>query len=347
MKIAIITDQHFGVKKGSKLYHDYFNKFYDEVFFPTLKEEGISAVIDLGDTFDNRKVIDLWSLDWAKKNYYDRLEKMKVHVWTVVGNHTAYYKNTNKFNTIDILLNKYDNVTKLKEPTEIIFDGLQVLFIPWINEENEKFTMSLINSTKSTVAMGHLQLTGFSVYKGMVQIEDGLSPDIFTKFKRVFSGHYHTRSNNGKIFYLGNPYQIYWNDCDDVRGFHIFDTETLKLRTIDNPFELFKKIHYSDTSHQMFDFRSCENKYIKLIVESKNNQLKYDTFLDKLLSSNCHEVKIIENYAVNDLDDVDLTQIEDTISILNKYVEDSEVSLSKDSIMHYIETIYKEACEIE
>ena len=41
MKIAIITDQHFGARKGSAVFHNYFLKFYNEVFFPTLEKEGI------------------------------------------------------------------------------------------------------------------------------------------------------------------------------------------------------------------------------------------------------------------------------------------------------------------
>ena len=61
MKVAIITDQHLGFKKGSKLYHDYFLKFYEEVFFPTLEREGITTILDLGDTFDNRKGVDSYS----------------------------------------------------------------------------------------------------------------------------------------------------------------------------------------------------------------------------------------------------------------------------------------------
>ena len=68
MKVAIITDQHFGFKKGSKLYLDYFQKFYDEIFFPKIEELGIKIVLDLGDTFDNRKGVDLFSLDWAKRH---------------------------------------------------------------------------------------------------------------------------------------------------------------------------------------------------------------------------------------------------------------------------------------
>ena len=110
MKVAIITDQHFGCRKNSKLFHDYFLKFYENTFFPTLKEEGITTVIDMGDTFDSRKGIDFAALTWAKKNYYDRLKKMGITVHTIVGNHTAYYKNTNEINAVDLLLREYDNV---------------------------------------------------------------------------------------------------------------------------------------------------------------------------------------------------------------------------------------------
>ena len=104
MKVAIITDQHFGFKKGSKLYHDYFLKFYDEVFFPTIEKLGITTVLDLGDTFDNRKGVDLYSLDWAKTSYFDRLADLDIDLISIVGNHTAYYKNTNEINTNNLLL---------------------------------------------------------------------------------------------------------------------------------------------------------------------------------------------------------------------------------------------------
>jgi hypothetical protein len=59
MKVAIITDQHFGARKNSKLFHDYFLKFYNDIFFPYLEENNIKVVIDMGDTFDSRKGIDL------------------------------------------------------------------------------------------------------------------------------------------------------------------------------------------------------------------------------------------------------------------------------------------------
>ena len=104
MKVAIITDQHFGFKKGSKLWLDYFQKFYDEIFFPTLEKHGIDTILDLGDTFDNRKGVDLCSLNWAKDNYFDPIRDKGMSMISIVGNHTAFYKNTNDINTIDLML---------------------------------------------------------------------------------------------------------------------------------------------------------------------------------------------------------------------------------------------------
>ena len=103
MKIAIITDQHFGCRKNSKVFHDYFLEFYNNIFFPKLEELGITTIVDMGDTFDSRKGIDFAALSWAKDNYFDRLSQMGCTIHTIVGNHTAYYKNTNDVNAVDLL----------------------------------------------------------------------------------------------------------------------------------------------------------------------------------------------------------------------------------------------------
>ena len=61
MKVAIITDTHYGCRKGSKYLHDYFELFYKNIFFPSLEEHGVEAVIHMGDAFDSRKSIDYQS----------------------------------------------------------------------------------------------------------------------------------------------------------------------------------------------------------------------------------------------------------------------------------------------
>ena len=188
MKIAIITDQHFGARKNSKLFHDYFLKFYNDVFFPTLEQEGITTIVDMGDTFDSRKGIDFSALSWAKNNYYDKLKDYTIH--TIVGNHTAYYKNTNQVNAIDLLLREYDNVKIYSETSEIKIDNLNILLVPWINSENEESTIKLIGKSSSPVCMGHLELKGFRIHRGYI-METGTDVNLFDKFERTFSGHYH------------------------------------------------------------------------------------------------------------------------------------------------------------
>ena len=142
MRIAIITDQHFGARKNSKLFHDYFLRFYNDVFFPTLEAEGITTIVDMGDTFDSRKGIAFSALSWAKNNYYDKLKDYTIH--TIVGNHTAYYKNTNEVNAIDLLLREYKNVKIYSDPTEIKIDNLGILLVPWICEENKEKTFKML-----------------------------------------------------------------------------------------------------------------------------------------------------------------------------------------------------------
>jgi len=345
MKVGIISDQHFGCRKNSKLFHDYFLKFYNDVFFPTLEKEGITTVIDMGDTFDSRKGIDFSALSWAKNNYYDRLQEMGVTVHTIVGNHTAYYKNTNEVNAVDLLLREYDNVTVYSKPTEVKLDKLKVLFIPWINQENEAETLKLIQKTTSKVAMGHLELHGFRVNKQVV-MDHGLDSKIFDKFDKVFSGHYHTRSDNGTVFYLGNPYEMFWNDVGDKRGFHIFDTETLDKVSFNNPYRLFYNIYYEDDDYQTFDSREYENKIVRVIVRKKSDTKKFEKFIDKLYSSNVAELKVVENFVIQEAEEFEAFESEDTLSILNRYIQEAEINLDKSVVQKMIQEVYQEACEL-
>ena len=343
MKIAIITDQHFGARKNSKLFHDYFLRFYNDVFFPTLEAEGITTIVDMGDTFDSRKGIDFSALSWAKDNYYDKLKEYTIH--TIVGNHTAYYKNTNDINAVDLLLREYDNVKIYSEATDIKIDNLNVLLVPWINKENEEVTLKTIKKSQSRVVMGHLELKGFKVNEYVI-MEHGFDYKPFSKFEKVYSGHFHTRSHQENIYYLGNPYEIYWNDAQDIRGFHLFDTETLEQTPINNPYSIFSKIYYEDTNYQTFDTRQYADKIVKLIVRKKTDLKKFEKFVDKLYSSNVAELKVVENFDFQESEEFEAFESEDTMSILNRYIEEAEIELDKSRIQQIMQDIYQEACEL-
>ena len=345
MKVAIITDTHYGARQHSKLFHDYFLKFYNEVFFPTIDKEGIDTILHLGDAFDNRTGINFAALSWAKNNIFDPIKERGINVHLIVGNHDSYYKNTNDVNAVDLLLREYDNVNVYSEATEILVDKLKILFVPWINAENEKQTFKLIESTGCKVSMGHLELSGFAANKQVV-MDHGYDRKLFEKFEKVFSGHYHTRSTDGRITYLGNPYEIFWNDVEDPRGFHIFDTDTLELTTIDNPYRLFYKLYYNDEPASLLDSRPYKDKIVKVIVRNKPRPKEFEKVIDKLYSAGVADLKIIENFGIHENEEFEAFETEDTLSILNRYIEESEIDLDKSKIQCIMRQTYQEACEM-
>ena len=347
MKIAIITDQHFGARKNSKLFHDYFLKFYEDIFFPTLIKEGITTIVDMGDTFDSRKGVDFVSLEWAKNNYFDKLEELGITAHTIIGNHTAYYKNTNDLTGVGLFLREYDNVKIYSEAEEVIIDKTKFLFVPWINPENREKTFELIEESDSPCVMGHLELNGFMATRGHF-MEHGMDSNIFDKFEKVYSGHYHMRSNKENIFYLGNPYEMYWNDVNDrERGFHLFDTDTLVHTPVNNPYQLFHNLYYEDTPHQMLDITKYDQKILKVIVRKKSDPKQFEKYIDKLYSSNLAELKIVENFDFTEGEEFEADESEDTISLLNRYIQESEVDLDKSVITEILQDVYREACEVE
>ena len=344
MKIAIITDTHYGARKGSKHLHDYFEKFYNDIFFPSLEEYGIETVIHMGDIFDSRKSIDLQSLEWSKRVVFEPLKKYKVY--SIIGNHDCYYKDTNFVNSPELLLQNYPNIKLYSKATEIKIGKRKILMLPWINTENYDESLDIIKKTTSKVLMGHLEVNGFKATRGHL-METGLDVKTFNKFEKVYSGHFHTRSDDGKIFYLGNPYEMFWNDVNDPRGFHIFDTETLTHTPINNPYKLFYNIYYEDTNHKLFNTTEYKNKIVKVIVRKKSKPKEFEKFIDKLYASGVQDLKIVENFELIESTDFEVKEEENTLSVLNRYIEESEVKLDKGVIKGIFEDLYRQACEVE
>ena len=132
MKVAIITDQHFGARNDSIAFLDFFEKFYDNTFFPSIDAAGISTVLILGDTFDRRKYVNFYALDRAKKMFFDKLAERNITVHMLAGNHDTYFKNTNEVNSPDLLLKEYNNIHVIDHPTTIEVDGTKICMMPWI-----------------------------------------------------------------------------------------------------------------------------------------------------------------------------------------------------------------------
>ena len=344
MKIAIITDQHLDGRKGNLAFWNYFQKFYDEVFFPTLEKEGVRVVFDLGDTFDNRKSMDFNTFHRVRENYFERLKPYEVHM--LLGNHCTYYKNTNRINSPELLLEQYENINIYSEPKEILMGKKVFLMLPWINRENQEDVFRRLETSEADVCCGHLELTGFEVTPGM-KMDHGMDPQLFHRFKRVWSGHYHHKSKKGNVQYLGNPYQMYWNDYKDRRGFHIYDTESDRLKFVENPFEIFDKIFYDDTSvdYNKQDVSCYKDKFIKIVIEEKRDYQMFETLVDRLYNVGVHDVKVVETLVEEDSADIEVST-KDTLTLLNEYIDEVEMSVDKSDLKGLMRSLYIESCNV-
>lgn len=350
MKTAIITDQHFGARNDSIHFIDFYEKFYSEIFFPTLEKEQIDTVLILGDTFDRRKYVNFYSLQRAEKMFFKPLAEKNIKVHMIVGNHDTYYKNTNEVNSPELLLKDYPNINIISEPSVIELDKTEIVMMPWICAENYEKSMELIKKTNATICMGHFEIQGFQMYRGAPS-HDGLDSSTFDKFDKVFSGHYHHKSHKTNIYYLGNPYELTWQDYGDDRGFHIFDTTTQKLQFVKNTNTIFKRMVYDDKVQstkeiQELDLSDYKNCYVKVVVVNKTNPYLFDLFVNNLQQVTPIDITIVEDVAESEDDDT-FDQTEDTITILNKYVENLTTDLKKDKLKVLMKELYVEALNEE
>ena len=352
MKIAIITDQHFGVRNDKSVFLDHQEKFYTNVFFPKIDKEKIDIIIDLGDTFDRRKYIDYVTLKRAYNMWFDPIQERGIEYHCVIGNHTTYYKNTNKIN-FGMLVEKYKNVfVYAHEPKELTFGSTKIMLSPWIAKDNYQVSMDAFEKTNASILMGHFEFQGFEMMKGQIS-DHGFDKNDFYKFEAVYSGHFHHPSENGNVKYLGAPYEMNWSDYDGKRGFHIFDTETKSLEFVPNHYKVFHKIEYDDDDMTMedivqLDTSVLENTFIKLIVRNKTNPQIFDLFCDKLSESGCADLKIIEDSLnLSDIDGEELIdETKDTKEVLHTYVDNIETNVDKKMIKRVIDTLYSEAMSL-
>ena len=151
MKVALVTDTHFGARNDSNIFDEYFYKFYDNIFFPYLEKNNIKTLIHLGDIVDRRKYINFVTLRHLKDTLLHPLLDRGVDFHVIIGNHDVPYKNTNDINSMAELFDQH-NVSYYSEPSVQSFDGTDILFVPWINTENYANSMNHIQTSKAQIS---------------------------------------------------------------------------------------------------------------------------------------------------------------------------------------------------
>lgn len=349
MKIALLNDTHWGARNDSPAFVNYFNRFYDEVFFPYLQENNINTLIHLGDVVDRRKFINHNTAYNFKLKFWDKTEQLKIDTHILLGNHDTYYKNTNTVNALQNL-NLPQNTKVYISHETVTFEGLDILFLPWICDDLVETTLHAIDNSTAQIVMGHLEIKGFEMHKGHLN-EQGLEKDLFKRFEKVLSGHFHKKSDDGHIYYLGSPYEITWSDYKCPKGFHIFDTQTRELTRIPNPLRVHKKLIYNDKTedYNKKNLKDFENTFVKLFISNKTDTDMFDKFVEKFHNEiNVHELNIIEDLSSDITSSVKediLEQGEDTLTFLGNYIDQIDTTLDRNKLKKFVKELYVEASE--
>jgi DNA repair exonuclease SbcCD nuclease subunit len=351
MRVAILNDTHAGIRNSSEIFMDYQEKFYRDVFFPYLEEHGIKKILHLGDYYENRTSINFKALNHNRRIFLDVLRDRGIHMDIIPGNHDVYYKNTNQLNALKELLGHYMNEVRIIEKPEVVsYDGMPIALVPWINAENEEKTRFFLNTCKADVVGAHLELSGFEMQKG-IPCSDGMSADAFRRFDMVLSGHFHTKSSQNNIHYLGSQMEFFWSDANDRKYFHVLDTETRELTPVENPITLFEKILYDDTQQQqaLRNVSNLDEKFVKVIVINKTKPQEFEKFIDRINMRKIHGLQIAENFqdfAGKQVDD-DKINIDSTDDLLYTYIDAVDTDLDKERIKGQVRELMIEAQSLE
>jgi hypothetical protein len=169
---------------------------------------------------------------------------------------------------------------------------------------------------------------------------------IFSRYETVFSGHYHTQSTRDNIVYTGTPYELTWVDCNDPKGFWVYDVVTNTYEFIKNPYSLFEKIEYYDELE--YDFSRSTGKYVKVIVAQKVSQKSFDNFLINLKLASPIDVKVIEASVVEAVADAVSSTVDmvSTQTVIESVIDSLETTLDKAMLKQKLLSKYQEALSI-
>ena len=321
MKIAILCDTHCGIRNSSEVFLDNAEDFYTNIFFPECDKRNVKQILHLGDYYDHRKFVNFKALNHNRRVFLDRLRKRGMTMDIIPGNHDTYYKNTNELNGLKECLGHYMNeVHIIHEPTVMDYDGLKMALVPWIDAENEERSIKFIKECKADIMGGHFDIIGYEMMKG-IKCEHGLDRSLFKRFEAVYSGHFHTKSTQDNITYLGSQMEFFWNDAHDNKYFHILDTSTRELEAVRNPLTLHHRIRYDDsnTDYMDYDLSQVENKFVKIVVINRKNQFTFDRFVDRIQNRTIYDLKIQETFDEfigSNVGDDEIS-LEDTTELLN------------------------------
>jgi DNA repair exonuclease SbcCD nuclease subunit len=331
--IAILGDTHFCARNASEEFHEYFFRFYTD-FFDYIDQNNIKTIIQTGDLFDVRTNINTSILKLFREKFVAEIIKRGIVMYVVIGNHDMYYRESLHVNTPSLILKEWkSNFKVIEEPTEEVIDGNKFLLIPWVAKTNVDDIKKAVAKSKADYVVGHFEFNGFEMHKGSLAKTKHDHTE-YKKFKRVISGHYHTKSEKDNVLYVGTPYELTWIDADDPKGFW-----TLQ----DGQFNFIENNH---TIHAYVTYPDCPDvskKYVRAYVSGESDRKKIDRWKDALSSWGAYDIKYTEKTEAQYVSVVNEQKILGTTEVIEQYIDDSDIELDKERLKSMMIGFYRKA----
>ena len=343
-KVIILGDLHFGARNANRTVEQWQRKFLEETFWPYVKSNGIKNIIQLGDYFDSRKWLGVNTLAFQRNWFVEKCEEHNVQVNMIIGNHDIPYKHTLENNSPEQILDLEPRFTIWTKPGKFTIDDVDFTMIPWMCKDNYEECFNLVKQG-GDICVGHFDIEGFVMHPGAVS-KEGLHLSDFKSWNTVWSGHYHTQSQNQNIHYLGTPYQMNWSDANSKHGFWVFDTTDRSMEFIENPHRYFHRMYWNDSCD--YDVTRVKDGYVKVNVQKKSDFEAFENFIDKINFNSPFDLRVIESYEEFNQENVkDLIELASTENLIEEYIDEVATNSNKESVKQMMLTIYQEAMSLE
>lgn len=344
MKISVIGDAHFG-KYGQYFLESQLRFFHDQAI-PYFKKNKIKNLIFTGDIFENRKNLDVFVHNTVY-GFFQHLSNSGFTCYLYLGNHDTYYKNTNDVNSLKIF-KQIKNVNVIEQIEEHTIGGKDFLFIPWIYDIN-KFNEEMKSIRRDyDYVFGHFDIIGARMNKWKYS-PHGLAKDFIFQFKRVFSGHYHSRSieqhASGELIYVGTPYQLDRGDVGEKRGFCVIDLETDTYEFVENEKSIkFITLLYPSKE----DFSQITGNVVDIVVENEVDTDELATYQEEVnkLKPILPAILKTTSQSYSGIVDVEELNIKSLTDMFDEYVESLGIEDNlKKKVDEELSSLYEESAK--
>lgn len=220
-KILIDADIHLGVP----------GRLQDILWALRVESEyahrhGIDTILSLGDTFNDRKALDIDVL-CAAHDFFAAASRRGQRRITFPGNHDMFLKHSWNINSLKV----FQDVLTIIDTVKIIkIDGVRFWVLPFIHFENAY--MRVLKKIEAQAQDGDVLLTHIGTMgaiKNVCFLLKDWSVVSFhdSKFDQVYTGHFHVHQQVGRnVWYPGSLIPFKFDEGDSEHGFLVYDLET-------------------------------------------------------------------------------------------------------------------------